>query len=203
MIRKITLAAILLLAVAMVSGSIVDARGRRHALRGMATGICTTLTDEQRTAIHEKVAEMKEAGATREEIRTAMAEMLKEHGIEVPDEWLSRGGNGYYLCADLTDEQRAAIQEKVAEMKEADATREEIRTTVAEMLKEYGIEVPEDWISHQGHGKHGMRSGLKLQANMGPIADMAMIDAEIAAAPQASPQRVLTSTTWGKVKASR
>lgn len=211
MIRKITLAAILLLAVAMVSGSVVDARGGRHALRGMAAGICTTLTDEQRTAIHEKVAEMREADATREEIRTAMAEMLKEHGIEVPDEWLNRGGNGYYLCDDLTDEQRAAIQEKVAEMKEADATREEIRTTVAEMLKEYGIEVPEDWITHQErgehgirrHGKHGMRSGLKLQANMGPIADMAMIDAEIAAAPQASPQRVLTSTTWGKVKASR
>ena len=94
MIRKITLAAILLLAVAMVSGSVVDARGGRHALRGMAAGICTTLTDEQRTAIHEKVAEMREADATREEIRTAMAEMLKEDGIEVPDEWMTRRERG-------------------------------------------------------------------------------------------------------------
>jgi DNA-binding transcriptional regulator YhcF (GntR family) len=202
LIRRITLAAILLLAVAMVSGSVVDARGGRHALKGMAAGICTTLTDEQRAAIHEKVAEMREAGATREEIRTAVAEMLKEYGIEVPDEWLSSKGNGYYLCADLTDEQRAAIREKIAEMREAGATREEIRTAVAEMLKEYGVTVPEDWINHQGHGRHGTCGGLNLRVSMAPIADLAMIDAEIAAAPQASPQSGL-STTWGKIKVSR
>ena len=203
MIRKITLTAILLLVVAMVSASVADAKGGRHALRGMAAGICTTLTDEQRTAIHEKVTEMREAGATREEIRASVAEMLKEYGIEVPDEWFSRKGNGYYLCADLTDEQRAAIREKVAEMRETGATREEIRTTVAEMLEEYGVTVPEGWINRQGRGKHGMRRGLNLRANMGIMADLTMIDAEIAAAPQASPKSALISTTWGKLKASR
>ena len=211
MIRKITLTAILLLVVAMVSASVADVRGGRHALRGMAAGICTTLTDEQRTTIHEKVTEMREAGAAREEIRTTVAGMFREYGIEVPDEWFSRKGNGYYLCDDLTDEQRTAIREKVTEMREAGATREEIRTAVAEMLEGYGVTVPEDWINRQGHsergthrhGKHGMHRGLNLGVSMGPMADIAMIDAEIAAAPQASPQRALTSTTWGKLKASR
>jgi len=36
-----------------------------------------------------------------------------------------------------------------------------------------------------------------------PIDDLAIIDVEIAAAPQASPQSGLTSTTWGKIKVSR
>jgi uncharacterized protein YpuA (DUF1002 family) len=202
LIRKITLTAVLILTVAMVGALAVNARVGRHAMRGMAVGMCNTLTDEQREAIHEKVAEMREAGATREEIRTAVAEMLEEYGIEVPEEWFSRKGNGYYLCADLTDEQRAAIRAKVAEMKEAGATREEIRTAVAEMLKEYGIEVPEDWVNRPGRGKRGMRRGLK-PCPLAPIADLAMIDAEVAAAPQASPQQTLTSTTWGKVKKLR
>lgn len=148
MIKKFALAAILLLAVMMATvlvanaGMGKNARTGKHALVGMAACMGATLTDEQRAAIQEKVTEMKDAGASRREIREAIAEMLAEYGIEVPDEWFYRLGKGYYLCADLTDEQRTAIKEKVAEMKEAGASRQEIREAVAEMLKEYGIELP-------------------------------------------------------------
>jgi hypothetical protein len=142
MTKKFTLATILLLAVTIAIAPVANARIGKHALIGMAVCMGTTLTDEQCAAIQEKVAEMKEAGKSCTEIREAIVEMLKEYGIEIPDVWSHRLEKGYYLCADLTDEQRTAIQEKVTEMKEAGASRTEIREAVAEMLKGYGIEVP-------------------------------------------------------------
>jgi DNA-binding transcriptional regulator YhcF (GntR family) len=113
-------------------------------------GFCSNLTDEQRQAVQEKIEEMKSQDATREEIHSAVAEMLKGYGIKVPEECHGpigfgpgRGGFG----ANLTDEQRQAVQEKIKEMRSQGAKREEIHAAVAEMLKGYGIEVPEpkDW----------------------------------------------------------
>ena len=319
MIKKFTLAAILLLAVVMATTPLANARRGNHALRGMAADMRTNLTDEQRAAIQEKVTELKESGANRQEIRTAVAEMLKEYGIEVPDAWFNRLGKGNYLCADLTDEQRTAIKEKIAEMKEAGASRkeireavaemlkeygveppdrqagrrgkgnrlgtnltdeqrttvkekvtemkeagasrEDIREAVAEMLKEYGIEVPERQVDHpfadltdeqrtaiqekvsemkeagasredirevvaemlKGYdielpdrepggkgskrgiknGRRGANNGTNRRANLLAKVDLAMVDAEIAAAPQAAPQNTSKITTWGKLKTSR
>lgn len=195
--RQITLAMVLLLAVAMLSVSTVDARRGRHVLKGMARGICTELTDEQRTAIHDKVVEMREDEATREKIRMAVAEMLEGFGVDAPEEWFSYRGNGvgYYFCADLTDEQRTAIHDKVVEMREAGATREKIRTAVAEMLEEFGVELPEDWAEYRGIRGRGIGLGMRLYA------DMAMIDAEIQAAPAApSVKPKLMSGTWASLK---
>ncbi len=163
MIKKFTLAAILLLAVVMATTPLANARRGNHALRGMAADMRTNLTDEQRAAIQEKVTELKESGANRQEIRTAVAEMLKEYGIEVPDAWFNRLGKGNYLCADLTDEQRTTIQEKVTGMKEDGASREDIRAAVAEMLKEFGIELPDKQANRQGI--QGRRPGRRGNAN--------------------------------------
>lgn len=54
--------------------------------------------------------------------------------------------------AQLTDEQKAALQAKVQEMKDAGATAEEIRDARRELLKGWGIDVPEKQGLHQGRG---------------------------------------------------
>jgi uncharacterized protein YoaH (UPF0181 family) len=122
--------------------------------RGGFRDFMSNLTDEQRQAVHEKIKEMKDQGSTREEIRTAVAEMLEGYGIEVPEDWpgpfgLGHGPGGFWK--DLTKEQREAVHEKIKEMKDQGATREEIWTAVAEILEGYGIELPEDW----GEGHRG------------------------------------------------
>ncbi len=209
MTRKFTLAVILLLAVTMATVTVANARRGPHALRGMAADMSTTLTEEQRAAIQEKTTEMREAGASRKEIRETVAEMLGEYGIEVPDAWFNRLGKGNHLCPDLTDEQRAAIREKVAEMKETGASREEIREAVAEILKEYGVELPDRQSSRRKSkrgnrdGRRGAYNGANRCINPLAMADLAMIDAQIAAAPQVASMKTSKITSWGKLKAAQ
>jgi len=195
MIKKFALVAILLLAVTMATVPVANAGMRKHArmgrharvgrhtLRGIEAWLETPLTEEQSTAILDLATKLREEGATRTEIREAIAEMLlEEYGIEVPEEWLE---GRCYIFADLTDEQREEIKTMVAEMKEAGKSRKEIRIAVAEKLVEWGIELP-----------------ARL-ANLLAMADLAMTDTEIAAAPKATPQKISKITTWGKLKASR
>jgi DNA-binding transcriptional regulator YhcF (GntR family) len=101
------------------------------------------LTEEQREAVHAKVMEMNKAGASREEIREAVHGMLNQWGIDVPEGREMRPGNGRAIFKQLDKEQRAAIHEKVREMKNAGASREAIHAAVSEMLRSFGIEVPE------------------------------------------------------------
>jgi Spy/CpxP family protein refolding chaperone len=146
------------------------------------------LTDEQRIAIDEKVAELREAGATKSEIREAISQLLDEFGVEVPDDLFDRRGPrrrfGFFL-RDLTDEQRTEIQETVAELREAGATRREIREAVKELLVEFGI-------------IEGADAGDDDAA-----ADLAVVDAEIQAAPATSASIRLRNTTWGAIKTGR
>jgi TRAP-type C4-dicarboxylate transport system substrate-binding protein len=128
-------------------------------------GFWPDMNQEQRAAVQDMIKEMKEQGATREEIRTAVADMLKGYGIEVPENWPGPFGFGHNrggFWKDLTEEQREAIHEKIKEMREEDATREEIRIAVAEMLEGYGIEVPENWPGPfgPGHGRGGFWKDL-------------------------------------------
>jgi len=120
-------------------------------------GFWENLTDQQKGAIRDKIKEMRSQDATREEIRSAKAEMLKGYGIELPEKCRLLGGSeglrhsrGGFM-ANLTDEQRQALREKTKEMRSQSATREEIRSAKAEMLKGYGIELPEKW----GEGRRG------------------------------------------------
>ena len=46
------------------------------------------------------------------------------------------------FLADLTDDQKQGIKDKVSSMRDEGATREEIREVVREDLEEYGIELP-------------------------------------------------------------
>jgi hypothetical protein len=127
MIRRIALIAVLFLAAVALSAFVANAVGGHYALdalEGMAADACII----------------------EQEIQT-VEEIFQEYGVEVPDKF-RRTGEDQRPRADLTDEQRAAIREKVAEMKEAGVTRKEIRTTVKEMLEGYGIEVPHKEFRH-------------------------------------------------------
>jgi DNA-binding transcriptional regulator YhcF (GntR family) len=101
------------------------------------------LTGEQRHAIHELVVGMREAGASREEIRAAVHETLASWGIELPDMSGERRCHRREIFEQLSDEQRSAVHNRISEMREAGASREEVRAAVREMLEGFGIGLPE------------------------------------------------------------
>ena len=130
-------------------------RGSGHGRGFMKFG--DQLTDDQKVAIKEKVESLREEGASREEIHTEVSAMLKEYGIEIPDDRREyRGKRGrrsemgwMHFSEELNDEQRNAIREKVKTMHEDGASREEIHEQVESMLKEYGIEIPQEIQEHR------------------------------------------------------
>ncbi|MEN6645299.1 MAG: hypothetical protein ABFE08_22895 [Armatimonadia bacterium] len=108
------------------------------------------LTPEQREQLQAKMKEMRQANKTHEEIRAAMQEMLKGWGIEMPHGEGGQGGGRKALMEKLTPEQREQLQAKMKEMRQANKTPEEIRATMQEMLKGWGIEMPQ---GQRGEGK--------------------------------------------------
>ncbi len=149
---------VLVVLVGVLTGAsdVLLAEGHKGGHHGK--GFWADLTEEQREAVREKKEEMRSQGATREEIRAAVAEMLRAYGIEVPEDCHGPRGFGHPKAgfkANLTEEQREAIREKKEEMRSQGATRAEIHSAVAEMLKGYGIEVPEDWRGPRGRDGFG------------------------------------------------
>jgi len=114
-------------------------------------GFWNKLTEEQRTAVHEKIKELRDQGATREEIHTAIEEMLQSWGIEIPEKPDGRPGFRRFahhsdgVFAQLTEEQRKTVHEKIKAMREQNATPKEIKEAVKEILQGYGIQLPENW----------------------------------------------------------
>ncbi len=116
--------------------------------------IDTELSENQRTAIKEKVESLREQGASREEIHDEIKQMLENYGIEVPEHSFDRPRRGMrhgwkFFGADLSDEQKKAIKDKVDSMRKNKASREEIHEAVTKMLKDYGIEIPKDLEQHR------------------------------------------------------
>jgi uncharacterized membrane-anchored protein len=149
---------VLLAGVLVGTSDVVLAEGHRGGHDGK--GFWANLTEEQREAVQEKKEEMRSQGATREEIHSAVAEMLKGYGIEVPEDChgpLGLGHGKVGLKDNLTQEQREAIRNKTKEMRDQGASREEIHSAVTEMLKGYGIELPEKW--GKGDGFHPFGPG--------------------------------------------
>jgi hypothetical protein len=145
----------LFLFVSVQMGIPASALAQGHPGGPHGPGFLNGLTQEQREAVHDRIAEMRDQGATREDIHTAVAGMLEAYGVDVPERWsrprgFGHGPGGFWV--DLTQEQRQAIQDKMEEMREQGATREEIHTVITEMLEGYGIELPE-----KGFGWHGPR----------------------------------------------
>ena len=57
----------------------------------------------------------------------------------------NRGRQMRMLTANLTDEQKAEVQQLVNEMKANEAARDEIHAAVGQKLQELGITLPENW----------------------------------------------------------
>jgi len=159
--KQLTLVLMLALTIAMVGTALTYAGGRGSRSDGLRQGdrvnLRDSLTEEQQTMLHEMVTEMREAGATREAIRAAVGEKLREFGIEVPEDRGQRPRRADGPFANLTEDQRAEIRAKVTEMKKAGAAREEIREAVGAMLQGYGVELPEDLGQHPRHRRPGLR----------------------------------------------
>jgi hypothetical protein len=153
------IALVFFISILMGATSHVLAQGRLGGHYGK--GCWTNLTDQQREAVREKRQQMREQGATREEIHTAVGEMLQGYGIQLPENWYEgRGGAHRHFLSSLTDEQREAVRDRIEQMRDQNATREEIHAVGAEMLKDYGIELPENWHERRGGAHRRFLSNL-------------------------------------------
>ena len=135
--------------------------------QGMGRHFMQQLTPDQRAQLEAKVTELKAAGKTPEEIRAAVAEMLKGWGVEAPAARAGgQRGQGLARMPKLTDEQRTQVQAKMKELRQAGKTREEIHAAIAEMLKGWGIEAPAVGAGRQaGQGQRGMLQGVGQRLN--------------------------------------
>lgn len=142
----------------------------RHGYKGFGhSGFLNKLTDKQRQAVREKIKEMGSQGAARKEIRAVVGEMLEGYGIDLSEKRGERHRDGFRcFLSNLTDEQRKAVREKIKEMRSQGATREEIRTEVTEMLKGYGIELPDKPESISSE-KASAKPGLTAQTYPNPF----------------------------------
>lgn len=122
--------------------------GQRPGMR--PDSVLVALTDAQRAELHELVRGLIDDKTSPEDINTAVTELLTGWGIDLPEDWQfhffprgeRRGIRDFE--SQLTREQRRIIRDTVREMREAGATREEIRAAVNTLLEEFGIVLPGD-----------------------------------------------------------
>jgi uncharacterized protein YpuA (DUF1002 family) len=100
-----------------------------------------SLTDTQKAALQAKIKELKAVNATRQEIHSAIDDMLKQWGIQLTQP--SGKPPAPPWMANLTDTQKATLEAKVKELKAAGKTPQEIHNAIDEMLKQWGIQVPQ------------------------------------------------------------
>jgi DNA-binding transcriptional MerR regulator len=99
------------------------------------------LTDDQKEEIQQLVESLRESGASPKEIRDAVKATLEGWGIEVPEP-VGRGQRLSPWMSQLTDEQKAQIQQLIQSMRDDGATPQEIRDAVNAKLQEWGIQLP-------------------------------------------------------------
>jgi Spy/CpxP family protein refolding chaperone len=107
MTKRLSLILILAVALAAVALSYAGPAGSReskHGDPGPHHRFGENLTKEQREAIHDKVMEMREAGASRKEIHEALREMLEGYGVELPP----RSSDSEVDAATLSSENEAS-----------------------------------------------------------------------------------------------
>jgi len=130
---------------------------RSRPRREHRDGFMQQLTEEQRQAVHDKIEELRAQYTSREEVSAAIAELLQSWGIEVPEDFGERfgkrgkrGPHGNPLFDQLSDEQLKTIRDKIHELRSQEVTREEIAVAVLELLENWGIEVPDDFLENFG-----------------------------------------------------
>lgn len=129
------------------------------------------LTEEQRQAIHQKVDELRDEGVSREDIHKAVVEMLKGYGVEIPEDFKMMPAPGSHpfmgwFDDQLTDEQRTELHEKIDQLRKDNASPEEIRNTIKETLKSYGVELPHKDFGGKEKGRNGWNRGFMNDSSL-------------------------------------
>ncbi|KAA3618373.1 MAG: T9SS C-terminal target domain-containing protein [Calditrichaeota bacterium] len=150
-----------------------DTTGRR-GFHGRGEHWQDQLTQQQRVEVRAKVKEMKIAGKSREETHTAIAEIVKGFGIEMPDQpRFGRGGRGhrgYGDAPELSDEQRATLYATMQDLRAAGATRQEMRDARKALLAEWGVGTNENPQNEPvREGKRGKRNGIQARNYPNPF----------------------------------
>jgi hypothetical protein len=104
-------------------------------------GPMVQLNEEQRKEIRQLIGELRQQGASQDEIRTAVEGKLTEWGIDLPKP-----------PPELTLEQRQALHAVIFELWQGGATHEEIRSAAAQQFESFGLQVPERGPGPRGHG---------------------------------------------------
>ena len=135
--------------------AVVDAQGRRGHRR--AAGHNISLTEDQRAQVQLLAESLRAAGASRTDIREAIADLFADWGIQRPDR-----GDGFFaqLSADQKDELRALV-----DVARPTAT---LRPSQGEAVSRRGRGlVPTDRIRvipDRGHKPKSIRSGVRNSA---------------------------------------
>ena len=105
-------------------GEVRRHRRGRFGHRG-GGGLGAGLTEEQKTELKVTVSELKESGASREEIHAAIDAFRADNGL-------------------LTSDQRSELKETLSGLREAGATPDEIVAAVTQFHADNGVELSED-----------------------------------------------------------
>ncbi len=101
------------------------------------------LSDDQRQELQELIESMREQDKSRKEIHQAVSELFESWGLEAPQRPKRPGRAGKSQMPlhqlDLTEEQRAELSETIRTLRQAGATRVEIRNAVKELLEAWGV----------------------------------------------------------------
>lgn len=155
------------------------ARKHRFGRRGILRGVRTQLTDEQKAEVKAALEELKRAEASRDEIQAALSALLEGYGIEVPEpgDRLNERLGGV-----LTEEQLADLRAEIDGLREAEASREDIRAAFEAKLTEFGV----DPASIRAGKKDGRRGFGKFRGRRGGFRGPAPAPAEEPAAADAN-----------------
>jgi DNA-binding transcriptional MerR regulator len=142
--KKICLITFLVFAAVMVFSSGYLLTASTLGIPAIRKGVYSQLTDEQKTEVKEKLKELTDTGASREEIRKTLKEFYEENGIELPGKFKKCGfGKAFMQNVDkLTDEQRDEFRVKVKELREQETESKVFRQKMEELLQSCGLDLP-------------------------------------------------------------
>ena len=98
------------------------------------------LTDEQKAELQQMLDSLRETGATHEETMIAISAKLEEWDIDIPEPNDQQRPEPPWM-SELTDDQKAELQQYVESLRESGATPHEIRDAVNAKLEALGIEI--------------------------------------------------------------
>jgi DNA-binding transcriptional MerR regulator len=104
------------------------------------------LSEEQFEEFQAKIKAMREQGIPPQEMRQNVQKLLEEYGIDPSQQRPPHPGRHQlhgWLRNNLNEEQRQKVQDKLEELHEQDASREEVHAAIKTLVAEFGLELPE------------------------------------------------------------